>query len=356
MSEPITSLCRKRLLNNSDVVIWAWGYESRPIPITVHNPLSNKLEVLDCKRVGQNQFEVDDDLRLVVKNSIKTYNLFGIGLGYSIKTTNKHVKAEKNLNSRADGVRLYATIVPFVLYSGIWNKKINQRSFKENIESRAFSMQRVISNASAGLYNKQRVNSVNKDINSEITPIEEITINPNKLRKKRHNADKKQKGERVENNIKERNKNVKSKYMDKKINENMNIKADKGKLIDSDEEWSPKQENSNIHTPIQRNDKTKEKNNLVKAKKLSTLEDSEKESLRKNLNKKELEIDNIETNSRTKDQTKYYLDSDKSESLIAHNPENNRFYKTEQNMLNDFPSSFKETNNNMSIFLNNIFR
>lgn len=57
--------------------------------------------------MGFNQFEVDDDLRLVVKNSTKTYNLFGIGLGYSIKTSNKHVKAEKNLNSRADGVRLY---------------------------------------------------------------------------------------------------------------------------------------------------------------------------------------------------------------------------------------------------------
>lgn len=297
--------------------------------------------------MGQNQYEVDDDLRLVVKNGIKSYNLFGIGLGYSIKTSNKHVKAEKNLNSRADGVRLYATIVPFVLYPSICSKKMNRGGLRETIESRAFSMQRVISNVSAGLYNNQRVNSVNKDMNMEITTIEEITVNPSKPKKGRHNADKKEgKGDRTEYNLKKDHKNIKSKYMDKKANENSKLKSDKSKLLDSDEENHLKNSSSHLHTPVQKNDKVKEKNHLVKVKKLSTLESSEKEALRKNLNKNNNEINRVDNISRTKDQMKFYLDKEKSEKLIINNLENKRFYKTEQNILGEFQTKFKETDNN----------
>lgn len=106
--------------------------------------MTNVVEDLEFRRVGQNQFEVDDDLRLVVKNATKPLNLFGIGLGYSIKTTNKHIKAEKNLNSRADGVRLYVSIVPYILSSSLAPKRLISKGLKINgMNTRATSMQRV---------------------------------------------------------------------------------------------------------------------------------------------------------------------------------------------------------------------
>jgi hypothetical protein len=107
---------QKQAIESSDVVIWACGYKSKHLPVYVKNSLSGENENLDFQKIGSYQYEVDDELRLIPKNSNKTYNIFGIGLGYSIKTTNKHVNAEKILNSRADGVRLYITIVPFILF------------------------------------------------------------------------------------------------------------------------------------------------------------------------------------------------------------------------------------------------
>lgn len=42
-------------------------------------------------------------------------NFYGFGLGFSIKTSNPFVKAEKSLMSKADGVKLYHTILSEIL-------------------------------------------------------------------------------------------------------------------------------------------------------------------------------------------------------------------------------------------------
>lgn len=164
---------QKKAIKNSDVVIWACGYESRPLPITFNNSLSGKIERLDFKRVGNNQLEVDDNLRLVNKGTLNNLSLYGIGLGYSIKTSNKHVKAEKTLNSRADGVRIYCSIVPFVLHKNICAKKATSKALKITVPDRAFSMQR--SNiVYSDCKNKNRVSSVSKENRYEIEPIQEV--------------------------------------------------------------------------------------------------------------------------------------------------------------------------------------
>lgn len=114
-----TYTAQKSAIKDSGAIIWACGYESKPIPITHLNPLNNVQETLEFRKAGNSQFEVDDNLKLIIKNSSQDYNIFGIGLGYSIKTSNKMVKAEKNLNSRADGIRIYCSIVPFILHKMI---------------------------------------------------------------------------------------------------------------------------------------------------------------------------------------------------------------------------------------------
>ena len=72
---------------------------------------------------GFNQFEVTDNLELRLLNGdptdSKPLNIFGIGLGYSVKTSNAFVGAEKTLNTRADGVKLYHTVVAEVLLSNL---------------------------------------------------------------------------------------------------------------------------------------------------------------------------------------------------------------------------------------------
>lgn len=42
---------------------------------------------------------------------------YGIGLGFSIKTSNPFVKAEKNLMAKADGIKLYHTVLSEILTS-----------------------------------------------------------------------------------------------------------------------------------------------------------------------------------------------------------------------------------------------
>ena len=177
---------QKSAIKSSDVVIWACGYESRPLPVTYQNPLTNTRENLDFKKVGQNQFEVDDNLRLVIKNTNKEYNLFGIGLGYSLKTSNNHVKAEKCLNSRADGVRIYCSIIPFVLFKSLFPRKFFNRSIKVTIPDRALSMHRTTIKTNRGDEKHQRVNSVAKDVRPQIEPIQEVCSRPAKYKRSRH--------------------------------------------------------------------------------------------------------------------------------------------------------------------------
>lgn len=118
-----TYILQKQAIKNSNVIIWACGYESWPLPILEYNSFTNRHENIGFKRTGNYQYEVDNDLRLIPKSLDKFYNIFGIGLGYSIKTSNKHINAEKNLNSRADGVRLYMHVVPYVLFQSLTHHK-----------------------------------------------------------------------------------------------------------------------------------------------------------------------------------------------------------------------------------------
>ena len=72
---------------------------------------------------GHTQCEITDSLGLIRTNgdpmSMKNLKIYGIGLGYSVKTSNTFVKAEKTLNSRADGIKLYHTVVAEVLLKQI---------------------------------------------------------------------------------------------------------------------------------------------------------------------------------------------------------------------------------------------
>jgi len=128
-------------IRNSDIVIWACGYESIPIPINITDPLTNNQELLDLK-MKNGKCQIDDDLRLVVNKSSRKYNLFGIGLGYSINTSNKHIKGQKNPNTRADGISLYISTIPSVLFTNIRPKKAKMKHSKDSLFSRSSSIQR----------------------------------------------------------------------------------------------------------------------------------------------------------------------------------------------------------------------
>ena len=92
------------------------------------------VQMLFRKGLGHSQFEVSDTLGLIRTNgdpmSMKTLKLYGVGLGYSVKTSNAFVSAEKSLNTRADGVKLYHTVVAEVLL-----KLISLRRMKVAMQS-----------------------------------------------------------------------------------------------------------------------------------------------------------------------------------------------------------------------------
>ena len=176
---------QKQAIKTSNIIIWAWGYESLQLPFFEYNSVTGRKEKLEFKRMGNYQYEVDNDLRLIPKNSEKLFNIFGIGLGYSIKTTNKHINAEKKLNSRADGVRLYMHVVPYVLLNNLTNKKHPSKRFKPVWGNRATSLQRNLAKTYNSASKNKRVNSVAKNGRTEITPIEEVPARISKFKRSR---------------------------------------------------------------------------------------------------------------------------------------------------------------------------
>lgn len=313
-----------------------------PLPITIQNPVSSRVDTLDLKRVGQNQFEVDDDLRLIPKSGIKSYNLFGIGLGYSIKTSNKHVKAEKNLNSRADGVRLYCSIVPNVLYHNICLKKYNNRGIKASIEARAASMQRSMGAVYSLSHNRQRISSVTKDMNMEITPIEEVCSKQGKGKQTKAGHTKNyEKLMSVYDNSKKGVKPESRKHR-KKVGRKAGDKANlvKPMRLNSDDAFLTTESNI-FDSPKSKSRKFKETNHLERVKKLSTFDSSTQSNIHLDDVKQGNDLVNIANQLAIKDPLQNLLSADQSEITVLYNNENQKFYQTEETLLQSLSTNPK---------------
>ncbi len=126
------------MVKGADVVVFCTGYLSKHVP--VYDQLGNRVEFkvlgsgsLSTQAAGST-YEVDTNCRLIPVNSQTTTTakissssdsivgsgLFGIGLGYSLKTTDHHVQAETKLTAKADSVGLYVKqighkLLPFLL-------------------------------------------------------------------------------------------------------------------------------------------------------------------------------------------------------------------------------------------------
>ena len=336
---------QKLAIKNSDVVIWACGYESKPIPININNPLMNKQEPLDLKRVGTNQFEVDDDLRLVVKNSSNVYNLFGIGLGYSIKTTNKHIKAEKDLNSRADGVRLYVSIVPTVLFSGICPKRTLGKNLKFTLANRAVSMQRT--NTGSCSNKRERVNSVVKDIKNEITPIEEIPPRVSKYKRSRALPNKQEDKlskiyEESKNKI---NKNPKKKPQKTKfLNRNKPKKTLHARRIDSQDSENINPEVCSYESPLKKEVTAEQLCSKKELGCISGLDPDIEYDYPIEMRTTKKQTYSIPKTMHAKDRMKNLLENnDDSQITVVADNQNYRFNKTEQDFNSNTYSPFNTT-------------
>eukprot|EP00347_Sterkiella_histriomuscorum_P021429 403334007 len=96
---------QKLYTKRADVVIFACGYQSNYVRVHDHNG-----QRLELKRLGENKtssVEVDNQCRIVSGVTGKPLDrLFGIGLGFSLKTTDNLVQAEQRSNAKADSVGL----------------------------------------------------------------------------------------------------------------------------------------------------------------------------------------------------------------------------------------------------------
>lgn len=99
------------LVDQSDIVIWACGYQTNSISV-----VDSKNSQLDFLCDSNGTFEVDKMLRLINKiNNSGVHNLFGIGQGYSTKAP-EIINGKK---ARADSLNLYNTHIAKKLYRSI---------------------------------------------------------------------------------------------------------------------------------------------------------------------------------------------------------------------------------------------
>ena len=69
---------------------------------------------------GETQFDLTDLAELIWTNGDPP-KFYGFGLGFSIKTSNPFVKAEKSLSAKADGIKLYHTVLSELLLTHLTN-------------------------------------------------------------------------------------------------------------------------------------------------------------------------------------------------------------------------------------------
>jgi len=100
----------KKHTQDADVVVWACGYTGSPIPFFSVSPLAitQEREVLLKKLAPNSSFEVTSLCQCIdAEFRVPFSNLFGIGMGYSLRTNDAALNAEARLNLRADSVGVY---------------------------------------------------------------------------------------------------------------------------------------------------------------------------------------------------------------------------------------------------------
>ncbi|CDW84955.1 UNKNOWN [Stylonychia lemnae] len=119
---------QKVYTKNSDVVIFACGYQSNYI--RVHDHQGQRIEL---KRLGQGKVssvEVDNQCRVISDETNKPIEkLFGIGIGFSLKTTDNLVQAEQRSNAKADSVGLYVKQIGHKLLGQLLNRPRTSLAF-----------------------------------------------------------------------------------------------------------------------------------------------------------------------------------------------------------------------------------
>lgn len=130
---------QKHVLKSSDIVIFATGYQSKHVPVFDQNGQKVHFKMLGSPAQSNVQgptstYEVDAHCRLLPINSstspakplesVVGGGIFGIGLGYSLKTTDNLVQAEMKATSKADSVGLYVKqighkLLPLILPGGV---------------------------------------------------------------------------------------------------------------------------------------------------------------------------------------------------------------------------------------------
>jgi hypothetical protein len=110
----------------ADIVIFATGYQSQHVPVYDQHGCKVQFKVLGSSATNNggvtSTYEVDHSCRLIPMSSTKAApgitsagtlesvvgnGIFGIGLGYSLKTTDNLVQAEQKATAKADSVGLY---------------------------------------------------------------------------------------------------------------------------------------------------------------------------------------------------------------------------------------------------------
>ena len=98
----------------------ACGYKSNNIPI--YDAQGRTVELKRLANNKQSSIEIDSACKVLLANGRTLENVFGIGIGYSLKTIDNLVQAEQRNNTKADSVGLYIKQIGHKLLPQILNR------------------------------------------------------------------------------------------------------------------------------------------------------------------------------------------------------------------------------------------
>jgi hypothetical protein len=132
-----TPEAQRPYIEKADLVIWACGYQTNPIPILDAN--KRKMEL--SQRIPNSQFDVDKKCRLMLEDGSVLSRVFACGVGYPIRikegfaapadpnTVKKKPKKPKDINKfnvlapRADSFSIYMKSVGEILIKNVLPKR-----------------------------------------------------------------------------------------------------------------------------------------------------------------------------------------------------------------------------------------
>ena len=112
----------------ADLVIYACGYQTNPIPIRE----SDKRSLTLSQRAPFTQYDVDSKCRLITSDYMYCPKLFGSGLAYPLRTSDGMIVQEAGrLQPRADSFSLYMNHVGNTMLANLLPKgKLEHQAHK----------------------------------------------------------------------------------------------------------------------------------------------------------------------------------------------------------------------------------